>query len=69
MWPNTYKIVECHAHTNKINNDRDVVILSTQTMHTIQIWCVAATVMVGAAAVASVSATLTALSGCVRSEC
>lgn len=69
MWPNSYEIVESHAHTNKINNDRDVIIQSTQTTHTIQILCAAATVMVAATAAATDANSLTALSGCVWSEC
>lgn len=55
--------------TNKINNDRDVIIQSTQTTHTIQILCAAATVMVAATAAATDANSLTALSGCVWSEC
>lgn len=48
-------------HTNKINNDRDVIIQSTQTTHFIQILCAAAT---ATAAAAAADNTLTTVSGC-----
>lgn len=58
---NSYRIVKSHAHTNKINNDRDVIIQSTQTTHTIQILCCGHGHRTTAA--------LTVLSGYVWSEC